>query len=354
MLDSTRLLEQTLSQMFAQFSTYRARQDAEADVWAAECWDVLAAAGLPWVGVATASGGSGGELTDACTLVQVAGRHAVPLPVAECAMLGGWLIADAGLAVPDGPVSVAAMNAGNEVLIRDGRVRGTLSRVPWGARVTKVVTVADTSDGARVALLDPKAAEIRQGRNVAGEPRDTLTWHDMPIDQADVASSVFAQQHTLLLRGALSRALLCVGALETVAEMTQRYAGGRQQFGRPIGSFQAVAHRLVRVACETEASVLAVNVASLRLTQAGADADFDVAVAKVASARAASEVIAHAHQIHGAIGMTQEYPLHHFTRRLECWRQEWGSERHWARVAGKSVLAAGATQLWPRITTGLR
>jgi acyl-CoA dehydrogenase len=64
-------------------------------------------------------------------------------------------------------------------------------------------------------------------------------------------------------------------------------------------------------------------------------------------------VITQAHQIHGAIGMTQEYPLHDFTRRLLSWRQEWGAERHWATVAGAELTAGPGAGLWPRITTDL-
>ncbi len=130
------------------------------------------------------------------------------------------------------------------------------------------------------------------------------------------------------------------------------YAGQRQQFGRPIGSF-AVGQRLVQMSSEAEAGILATEVAARRFAEVGAEAAFEVAVAKAGAGRAASEVAAHAHQVHGAIGMTREYPLHHFTRRLWTWRQEWGSEARWSRVVGEQVTAAGADALWARVATGL-
>jgi acyl-CoA dehydrogenase len=74
------------------------------------------------------------------------------------------------------------------------------------------------------------------------------------------------------------------------------------------------------------------------------------AAAKV-RAGAAVEVVARlAHQVHGAIGFTQEHKLHHLTRRLWAWRDEAGSELHWSRVLATELLAAGGDGLWPALT----
>src|SRR5262249_41505705 len=112
----TTLLEQTLSRLFTERSGQEARQAAEAEGWASDCWDALAESGLPWVGVPEDAGGSGGDVSDACTLVRLAGRHAGPLPLAECSLIGGWLVAAAGLQLPGGePISVATPRAGDRV-----------------------------------------------------------------------------------------------------------------------------------------------------------------------------------------------------------------------------------------------
>jgi acyl-CoA dehydrogenase len=347
------LLDQTLARLFTERCGPEARQAAEVEGWAGECWDALDDAGLLWVGVPEAAGGSGGDIEDACTLVRAAGRHAVPLPLAEGALLGGWLLALAGLQLPGGPVTVAAPRSADTLALRDGRVTGRLDRVPWGARAAGVVGLAHSPDGVRVVLLDPGAAQVRLGHNVAGEPRDALTWDEVDLPSERVGAPPFDPTAELAVRGALSRALLMAGAMESIADLTVDYAGQRQQFGRPIASFQAVAQRLVRLSAEAEAGMLATEVAAGRFASLGMEADFEVAVAKVSAARAAGEVAAHAHQVHGAIGMTREYSLHHFTRRLWSWRQEWGSERRWARVVGERAVAAGADALWPRVATGL-
>lgn len=352
---ATSLLEDTLDRLFTERCGPEQRQAAEAEGWAGPCWDALSEAGLPWVGVPESAGGSGGDVTDACTLLRLAGRHAVPLPLAEGSLLGGWLLAAAGLELPGGVVTMAVPRAADRLVIENGKVTGTLARVPWGARAELVVALAAAgpapADGTRVVALDPALASVQPGHNVAGEPSDRLTWdHALPrmvgTPQGDVAAE-------LALRGALSRALLLAGAMEAAADLTVDYAGQRQQFGRPIAAFQAVAQRLVRMSSEAEAGILATEVAARRFAEVGVEAGFEVGAAKASAGRAASEVATHAHQVHGAIGMTREYALHHFTRRLWTWRQEWGSEGRWSRAVGEQVIAAGADALWPRVATGL-
>jgi acyl-CoA dehydrogenase len=353
--DTAGLLEATLEKLFSATSHPQARQQAEAVGWAGDCWDALAEAGLAWVGVPEEAGGSGGTVADACTLVHLAGRHAVALPLAECSLVGGWLVAAAGLRLPGGPLAVAVPHRADRLALDPaGRVSGQLHRVPWGAQAAAVVALADSPDGPQVVLLDPAQAAVTPGRNVAGEPRDRLVVDQLPVPAERRRAVADTVGDELAQRGALARALLLAGAMEAAAELTRRYAGERHQFGRPIGSFQAVAQRLVCLSSEAEAATLAAVVAAGRFAAVGVDARFEVAAAKATASRAASEVAAHAHQVHGAIGMTQEYPLHHFTRRLWAWRQEWWSERHAATVAGTEAVAAGADGLWPLVTSGQR
>lgn len=348
------LLGETLERLFEATSGPEARQAAEAVGWADRCWGSLGEAGLAWVGVPESAGGSGGTVVDGFTLARMAGRHAVALPVTECALLGGWMIAAAGLRLPGGPVSVAVPSARDHLSVDcKGQVTGHLNRVPWGGQVDAVVALADSPDGQRVVVIDPATAEVARGKNVAGEPRDALTLDGVAVGRDRIGAAPEDLRPELALRGALSRALLMAGAMESASDLTVTYAGERRQFGKPIGSFQAVAHRLVRLSCETESAALSAEIAALRFAQGGAGASFEVDAARSIASRAASEVAAHAHQVHGAIGMTQEYRLHHFTRRLWAWREEWGSQRRSASAVGKRAVRAGAPGLWPLVTTGL-
>ena len=82
------------------------------------------------------------------------------------------------------------------------------------------------------------------------------------------------------------------------------------------------------------------------------DAPFEIAAAKLIANQAAARATKACHQAHGAMGMTQEYPLHHFSRRLWSWRKEYGSDAHWSAVLGDMATGVGADGLYPLITSG--
>lgn len=351
------LLEETLGRLLAKHCGPSDRQQAETDGWLPACWDALADAGLVWLGVDEAAGGAGGDIADAALLLRLAGAHAVPLPLAECTLTGGWLVQVAGLTLPEGPVTVAAPHRGDELVVgADRRVSGRLGRVPWGRRAAAVAAIARGADGPVAVLIDPSTASVAPGTNMAGEPRDRLDLDGVALAPERMAPVSAAVAHELELRGALSRALLLAGAAGSAAALTVSYASERQQFGRPIATFQAVAHRMVRMSSEAEAAMLAATVAAHRFAEldgAGENADAVVALARASVSRSAREVATNAHQVHGAIGMTQEYPLHHFTRRIWSWGHEWGSERSWCARIGESVAAAGVEALWPGVAVAL-
>ena len=81
--------------------------------------------------------------------------------------------------------------------------------------------------------------------------------------------------------------------------------------------------------------------------------EFEVATAKIRAGESAGLAASIGHQVHGAIGFTDEYSLHYITRRLWSWRSEYGSESYWERRIGKEVIDAGAYNLWEDIKAGL-
>ncbi len=119
-----------------------------------------------------------------------------------------------------------------------------------------------------------------------------------------VAPASAAINHAALrLRGALSRALMMAGALEKALALATRYATERSQFGRKIGQFQAIQQELARFAGEVAAAVAAALSAAGALER-GEDALLPIAAAKIRTAQAAHEGAMIAHQVHGAIGVT--------------------------------------------------
>ena len=120
------------------------------------------------------------------------------------------------------------------------------------------------------------------------------------------------------------------------------------QFGRPLGKFQAVQQSLASFACEAAAA----NCAAMGAAQAldRGDAEFELAAAKLRANRAVEVGTTVAHQVHGAIGFTQEYGLHPLTRRLWQWRSEFGNDSHWSGKLGARVIARGADAFWSDLT----
>ena len=100
------LLIESAERLFSETCSFDTVQAAEAEGWAPDVWQAVAEAGFAWIGVAAEAGGSGGSLADACAVLQVAGANAAPIPLAETGILGGWLLAEAGITLADGPVTV--------------------------------------------------------------------------------------------------------------------------------------------------------------------------------------------------------------------------------------------------------
>jgi acyl-CoA dehydrogenase len=154
---------------------------------------------------------------------------------------------------------------------------------------------------------------------------------------------------TLRRRAALVRVVLLAGAMESALRLTVRYAGERQQFGRPIGSFQAIQAQVAELAAEVAATRSGADAAIRRCADDGfADPRSWFALA----ARGAGLAATIAHQVHGAIGFTGEHPLRLATTRLWAWRDEAGSQAQWAADLGGHVLAGVDDSLWNTLTEG--
>jgi acyl-CoA dehydrogenase len=292
-----------------------------------ELWRKVADLGLPWVGIDEDAGGQGGSSEDLLTVLRASGQHAVPLPLLEN-HLAAWVVAASGGSVDGGaPWSVAPPQDG--LTVTNDRVSGSLRDVAWGGSVARTVAIV----GDRVVVLDPADAEVAEGRDLAGQPRDTLTFDDAPARV--LASAVTADQ--LGQRGAVLRAVQMAGAMQAVYDITNRYVYEREQFGRPVGTFQAVRRHLVFLAQMAVMTTVSAE-RSAALLESGEDASFAAAAAKLLADQNAAVSVASGHQAHGAIGMTREYPLQDHTRRLNAWRGDWGTERRLSRQIGAAEI----------------
>jgi acyl-CoA dehydrogenase len=322
--------------------------------WDYGLWGTLAEAGLTGVGLPESSGGSGGELADAVAIVRTLAAGAAAVPVAEQLLVAGPAVVAADLPLPpvDEPLTFALGPAVTAHASDDGdgpgrfTLSGTVTDVAWSGAARHLVVLAAGAAGPVLALVDVSGIEATSAANLAGEPRGSLVLDDVAASGALLTS---AQVQELKARYALARAVQLAAALEQVLAWTVQYAGERQQFGRPLGRFQAIQMELAEMAGEVTA-VTALTDAAVQAVERGENVVLACAAAKV-RAGAAVEVVARlAHQVHGAIGFTQEHKLHHLTKRLWAWRDEAGSELAWSRVLGAGVLAGGADGLWPALT----
>jgi acyl-CoA dehydrogenase len=356
-VSETQLLEQVTGEILGDYLA--AHPPAQGDEgWAPVLWATLTEAGLPLVGVPEELGGAGGDWPDLVAVLRSAGRFGAPVPLAETCALAGWLLSEAGLPIPDGPLTVAPTLADDRlVLVADGDgwlLRGCAGRVPWASRAAAIVVLATRVAGQAVAVVSPADCRIEPGANLAGEPRDRATFEDVRLGPGAVAD-VSLTPDDLLVRGALVRSIQMVGTLDRLLELTVAYAQARTLFGLPGGRFQAVLQVLALLAGECVAIAAAVEgaVAAVERGVGVLDCVMEVAAAKVRTAEASALATRIAHQLHGAIGFTQEHQLHRFTTRLWSWRDEFGSERSWAIRLGRLAAAGGPDGYWDWVTGGV-
>jgi acyl-CoA dehydrogenase len=284
-------------------------------------WGFIEAAGFADALVPEAHGGAGLSLAHVFGVLELCGSFALPVPLAET-MLARALLAQAGAERPVGSLALAegrrAVDGGLRCdIVRLGRVADMVlvaSDVGW-----YVLPVAQATAGPAAFCLDA-----------------SLQWTAEQLTAAvgvDVQLAAGCDVRTL--QACLYAAQLS-GALSAVFQRTLQYANDRNQFGRPIGKFQAIQHQL---------AVMSEHVFSARMAaQLGCSGDgvvpdrLRVAVAKARASEAALVVAEHSHSIHGAIGFTEEYDLQLFTRRLHAWRQAAGSESFWHSVAGAFLV----------------
>jgi len=285
----------------------------------AALWNQLEATGLADALLSEDDGGAGLGLTQVFGVLEQCGAHALPLPLGET-LVARALLAQAGGARPAGSIALARGER-----LGDGGLRCALVR---SGQVAQSVLVQAAGEWRLLPVDDAQRAPQALALDAA------LAWSAAQV-QAAPGVAVDAALDVRTLQAAVVAAQMA-GALKTVFDRTLQYANERQQFGRPIGKFQAIQHQLAVMSEHVFAARMA---AQLGCSGAGVKPDrLRVATAKARCSEAALVVSELAHAIHGAIGFTEEYDLQLFTRRLHAWRQAAGSEAYWYGVAGEALL----------------
>jgi acyl-CoA dehydrogenase len=342
MSEDNALLIDTVTRLFRDGLTEGMRRQAESDGWCGDLWTLIEEHGLPSLFLTDDQGGYGGGFQDAAVVARLAGHYAVPAPVIE-ALLAQRLMARAGIAAPKGLTTVALTA---DLTLEGTSVRGLACAVPWGHAADNVVVLATSMDDAqqRLAVVPLRGAIVTRNRNLADEPRDDIRFDKAAVTAHKAAGNDTPPQDQL----AALRSAQMAGALESTLAQSIQYANERVQFGKPIGKFQVVQQQLALMAEEAAAAVCSAG-AACHAADRG-NAAFEIAAAKLRVNRAADVSVPIAHQIHGAIGFTQEHSLRRWTQRLLSWRSESGGDRQWAHRLGEMVVARGPQALWRDLT----
>ena len=350
---SAMMIEQSVARLFTDHVDRALVERGEHGHWPAALWSQAEAHGLAWALASEAAGGIGVTWSEAYPILRGLGYWQVPMPLAET-MVASLLLSLAGTEVPRGPITLVDESAPT-VVAYDGAAPslvGHAARVPWARHCRWALA----STGAQIALVDlhdARGVRIVQRSNVAAEPSDDVNFNACAC-VAHAPNPLPGLDRPIRTLAAIARGAMMVGAMERLLEHSVQYATDRVQFGRAIGSYQAIQQSLALMAGDVAAARVAAMVACADAPSAGSTACaatlFSAAAAKIRTGEAATRAAAIAHQVHGAIGFTREHPLHFATRRLWAWRDECGSDAWWAQRLGEAAIASRSAGFWPALT----
>ncbi|MVU80793.1 hypothetical protein GPX89_26510 [Nocardia sp. ET3-3] len=309
-----------------------------------ELWLEMVKLGLDVVGVPEASGGADGSIEDLAQLSEALGQNGIGVPLIQ-ASTANWVLSEAGEQVNAGVLAAVAFT--DSTLNIEGRLSARVGPVPWARSAENVIVYTASGSPICYRIGDP-GVSVEPGVNLAGEQSDAVVFTaaaGQVLAHAPTAGAVLARLGVLW-----SAALL--GAIRGAYELTRNYVRTREQFGAPLVKIPAVAAGLASIRTQllqAEASVYrAVEIYSIGPSEHAALPA--AAIARTVCATAATETARLTHQLHGAMGITAEYPLHRFTTKLWAWRDAASSESEWAKLIGDITLERGERALWDELT----
>ena len=302
-------------------------------------------AGIPWIGIDESLGGSGGDLADAAAAVRALAVIAHSAPIAETTLVAGWALAQSGIRVPT-TMLAPAFSLDSQIHLDRGSsdytLSGSLHNIPGINAATYIVVPVDSW----LCLVHKKDVTVKMSANVAHEDRGTVIFDSSAVQAFEKLPSHISHID-LFARLAFARAIQLSGAVIAVRELSITYARTREQFGKPIASLQVVAHYLAQLA---ELSLVGEGAIATALA---APTTMNFALAKSVTGRAAREASRVGHQVHGAMGMSEEYALGQFTTRIWSWTEEAGRPEFWNTYIGQAFLKQSERNLWASITDGI-
>src|ERR1700726_4591686 len=252
--ESENIVAETAEKIFSDLADAQTINRDKDGSWNAPLWQALTEAGLPLSWVPEDCNGSGASLAEGFSVLSAAGRFAIAVPLAET-MLAGWLLAQAKIASPEGAMTVAPASPKDRISLNaDGTLSGRARGVPFAKDAKHIAVLAHGTSGLSIALVDASACRIEAGLNLASDGSDTVTFANVAPVAIKPAPKGF-DQTALMLMGAVARSLQIAGALESMLDVSVRYSNERVAFEKKISKFQAVQHKIGRLADNTAAAI---------------------------------------------------------------------------------------------------
>jgi len=296
-------------------------------------WADLAAAGVLAAGLPTSLGGAGLGLLEHCSVLAEIGRAVSDVPYLASIVLGAGAIAEFGSpsqqrrwVVPAGQGSVVLTAAlaeedGDDPRIpsasatrRNGRwvLSGVKTTVPAAPRADLFLVPAAGPAGVMVFMVEASEVSVQPQRLTDSAEAGRVVLDGVALDDDRVLGPGAQVADWLVARGTVGLCATQAGVIERALELTAEYARNRVQFGRPIGSFQAVTQRLADAYIDAEAVRLTMWQAAWLLSEGDAGASTAVATAKFWAADAGHRVAHTAVHVHGGLGIDMSYPVHRY------------------------------------------
>ena len=371
--DDQRLLQESVSRLLADTYSFAQRKTylAQPDGWSREMWGKFAELGLLGLPFGEEYGGFGGGPQEVMLVMQAFGRVLVLEPFLSTVVLAGTAVRTAGTAaqkqailpaIAEGTLKLAFAHSERQARYdltdvvttakRSGSgwvLDGSKSVVSHGDTADRLVISARTSgdrydaDGITLFLVDAGADGLaRRGYNTRDETRAAdIALSNVRVSDADVLGEVgqgLAIVEAVVKAGIAATAAETVGAMEAMNEMTLEYSKTRVQFGQPIGSYQVVQHRLADMFMSQEQGHSMAMLATMMVDHDDpAERAHNMAMAKVGVGQAGRYVSQSAVQMHGGIGMTEEYAVGHYFRRCMVMERLFGDPAYYLQRLADEV-----------------
>ena len=351
---------------YAPLDVVRAMED-DPTGYPSELWKQMAELGLLGIAIPEALGGSGQGLLEAAILYEELGRSLAPSPhFASCVLAAGaleragsadqqrawlpriasgeavltpaWLEPERGF----GPAGVAL-----RAEAADGgfRLSGTKRHVPFASAADRLLVLARTGEApaeVNLFLVDPRSSGVTltQQHTLASDTQYRVDFADVALDEADrlgAAGGGWAAWDATLHRGAILAAAQAVGGAGRALEITVQYAKDREQFDKPLGAFQAIAHYLADAATAVDGAQTLVHQAAWAADQ-GQAIEALAPMAKSFACQTYRDLTAMAQQVWGGVGFTIEYDIQLYFRRAKQLQLSWWDTRHCEELVAAQVL----------------